>query len=194
MNTPNKLTVLRMIMVPFFLAAFVMDFPHHYLVALILFFAAAVTDFFDGQMARRNNLITDFGKFLDPIADKMLTTSALCCFVALGKGVVYGALWIALITIFREFVISGIRLSAVSSGGKVIAANIWGKVKTVSQMVGIFLVILFLWIGEAFKVSLEAISTMRCIGSGILWISAILALISGIIYVIQNAEFIDYRK
>ncbi len=194
MNTPNKLTVIRMIMVPFFLLSFVIEFEHHYLVSLILFCAAAITDFFDGQMARKYNLITDFGKFLDPLADKMLTTSALLGFVMLGNEVVYGAMWITFITLFREFVVSGIRLSAVSSGGKVIAANIWGKAKTVSQMVAIVLILLNLWLVSEFPEAAKFSEVLGVVSVGILWISALLTVISGVIYVIQNSKYIDFRK
>ncbi len=194
MNTPNKLTVLRMILVPFFLLAFVIDFPHHYLLSLIIFCLASLTDYFDGKMARKNNLITDFGKFLDPLADKMLTTSALLGFITLGDYKVAGAMWVTFITLFREFVVSGIRLSAVSSGGKVIAANIWGKAKTVSQMAAIILIIFIQWIAEEFALSANTIHYMELGGAGLLWISAILTLVSGAIYIVENAEFIDYRK
>ena len=134
MNLPNKLTVARLIMTPFFLAALLIEFPHHYLVALILFAAASLTDYIDGNMARKCNLVTDFGKFLDPLADKMLTTAAFLGFIHLGIGV--GITWITFIVLIREFLITSLRL--VSAGkGNVIAANIWGKLKTVSQMVAI---------------------------------------------------------
>ena len=131
MNTPNKLTVARIIITPFFLAALIVQFPHHYLAALILFAAASVTDLVDGKMARKHNLITDFGKFLDPLADKMLTTAAFLGFIELGIG--HGITWISFIVLLREFLITSLRL--ISAGrGRVIAANIWGKCKTVSQM------------------------------------------------------------
>jgi len=146
MNTPNKLTLIRMIMVPFFLVSLCADFEHNYLVALIIFCTASITDYFDGMLARKHNLVTNFGKFLDPIADKMLTTSALLGFISMGDEKVWGAMWVAFITLFREFIVSGIRLSAVSSGGTVIAANIWGKLKTVCQMIAIIFIIFVAWL------------------------------------------------
>ena len=145
MNTPNKLTVGRMIATPIFMATMLINFPYHYTVSMILFIAASLTDLIDGKMARKHNLVTDFGKFLDPLADKMLTTSAYLGFAYL-FGVLDGAknsnlgiqmTVILFIVLFREFMVSSLRLVTVSSGGKVVAANIWGKLKTVSQMVGI---------------------------------------------------------
>ena len=116
------------------MAAMLIEFEHHFLVALILFAAASVTDLIDGKMARKHNLITDFGKFLDPLADKMLTTAAFLGFIELQIG--HGITWIAFIVLLREFLITSLRL--ISSGkGKVIAANMWGKCKTVSQMFAI---------------------------------------------------------
>ena len=135
MNTPNKLTLARMIATPFFMAAMLFDFPYHYTVAFVIFVAASLTDMIDGKMARKYNLITDFGKFLDPLADKMLTVSAFLGFIKMGIG--WQVSWIAFIVIFREFAISSLRLIVVKTGGKVIAANIWGKLKTVTQMAGI---------------------------------------------------------
>ena len=132
MNLPNKLTVLRIILVPFMVAAMLLDFQYNYLVAGLIFVAASITDYFDGSIARKRNLITDFGKFADPIADKILVISALVCFLA--KGLCDPI--ILIIVLFREFVVTSIRLSAASSG-KVVAANMWGKVKTVTQMIAI---------------------------------------------------------
>ena len=192
MNTPNKLTVLRMILVPFFLLAMTIQFPHNYLVALIIFSAASITDYFDGMLARKHNLITNFGKFLDPLADKMLTTSALLAFISLGY---IGAMWVCFITLFREFLVSGIRLAAVADGGKVIAANIWGKAKTVSQMVAIIVILFIEWLASLMSPYSALISYLRLyVGTGLLWISAILTVISGVIYLMQNAEFINYKK
>ena len=140
MNTPNKLTIARIIATPVFMAALMIEFPYHYTVALLLFIAASLTDMIDGKMARKYGLITDFGKFLDPLADKMLTTAAFLGFIKMGIG--WQVTWIAFIVLFREFLISSLRLVVVSSGGKVIAANIWGKCKTVSQMAGIIFALL----------------------------------------------------
>ena len=138
MNLPNKLTLLRIILVPFFIATILIDFPLHYLVSGIIFGIASVTDSLDGRIARSQNLVTDFGKFADPLADKILVISALVCFLQTGLLDNYGAIPVVIV-LFREFAVSGIRLVA-ASGGKVVAANIWGKIKTVSQMVGIALI------------------------------------------------------
>ena len=139
MNLPNKLTVLRVIMVPF-LVAFMLyplagDASKY--VALALFCIASFTDFLDGHLARKHNLVTNFGKFMDPLADKLLVCSALICLSSSGKL----ATWIVLIIIAREFIISGFRLVA-SDNGIVIAASYWGKFKTVSHMTMIIMLIL----------------------------------------------------
>ena len=195
MNTPNKLTLIRMIVVPFFLLALVLKFQHAMLVALVLFIAASLTDYFDGMLARKHGLVTNFGKFLDPLADKMLTTSALLGFMIMDSSVLPGAMWITFITLFREFVVFGIRLAAVSDGGKVVAANIWGKAKTVSQMVGIITVIFAQWLHiDTVLLTDLAYEILRLVGVCAMWISAILTIVSGVIYVIDNAKFIDPKK
>lgn len=192
MNTPNKLTILRIILTPVFMVTLLVDFKFHYIAALIIFIVASLTDMIDGKMARKHNLVTDFGKFLDPLADKMLTTAAFLGFIALDIGV--GAVWIAFIVLFREFMISSMRLVAVSSGGKVIAANIFGKLKTVSQMVAIIYAITVEAFADLFP-KLETLSNIFRIGTSVLlWISAILCIISGVIYMIDNKEFVDPSK
>ena len=134
MNTPNKLTLARMIATPIFMAVMLISFDFHDLISFVLFIAASLTDMIDGKMARKYNMVTDFGKFMDPLADKMLTTSAFLGFIHLEIGV--GITWITFIVLIREFLITSLRL--VSAGkGNVIAANIWGKLKTVSQMIAI---------------------------------------------------------
>ena len=136
MNLPNKLTVARIILVPFFVAALLINFPLNNLAALALFGAASITDLLDGKIARKRGLVTDFGKFADPLADKILVISALLCFIQLGLCDCVAVI----IVLFREFTVTSIRLIAASKG-KVIAANIWGKVKTVTQMVAIICVL-----------------------------------------------------
>ena len=137
MNLPNKLTVLRMAMVPFFVGALLwQELPHNCLIALLLFLAASYTDHLDGKIARSRNLITNFGKFMDPLADKILVISALVCFVSLG---LINPWWV-LIIIAREFLVTSLRLVAADEG-VVIAANKWGKVKTVSQIIAIALIL-----------------------------------------------------
>ena len=190
MNLPNKLTVARLAITPLFLVALIVEFPHHYLVALILFCLASVTDYIDGNMARKCHLVTDFGKFLDPLADKMLTTAAFLGFIHLEIG--YGITWITFIVLIREFLITSLRL--VSAGkGNVIAANIWGKAKTVSQMIAI----IFAITGRCFISFFQnqtSITVIDSITNILLWISAVLTVFSGVIYVIQNKDFIDPKK
>ena len=191
MNLPNKLTIMRIIMTPIFMLALLLDFPFHYGIALIIFIAASLTDMLDGKIAREQNLITDFGKFLDPLADKMLTTAAFLGFIALNIG--YGITWIVFIVLFREFLVSSLRLVAVSSGGKVIAANIWGKLKTVSQMTAIIFALTAKQICELVSVSMLD-SILDVVTSVLLWISAILCVISGAIYLFSNKEAVDPSK
>ena len=141
MNLPNKLTVLRVIMVPFFVAFMLYPLAGDVskYVALVLFCVASFTDFLDGHIARKNNLLTNFGKFMDPLADKLLVCSALICLTVVQNDQL--PTWIVLIIIAREFIISGFRLVA-SDNGIVIAASYWGKFKTVSHMTMIIMLIL----------------------------------------------------
>ena len=139
MNTPNKLTVARMIIVPFLVVFLLTGWggdTNRY-ISLALFVVASVTDWFDGYLARKNNLVTNFGKFMDPLADKLLVCSAMICMIELNRL----PAWFVIIIIGREFIISGFRLIA-AENGIVIAANYWGKFKTASQMIMIILLIL----------------------------------------------------
>lgn len=194
MNLPNKLTVLRILIVPFMVATLLIDFPFHMLVSGILFGIASLTDYFDGKIARERNLITDFGKFADPIADKILVISALVCFLSMGLCDPI----ILIIVLFREFVVTSIRLCA-ASNGTVVAANMWGKAKTVSQIIAIVGVFVF-------QVALEIVSLFTdpsksaiypslesafyFVGEVMLWISVIFAVISGLKYVLDNKSVI----
>ncbi len=142
MNLPNKLTVMRILLVPILVIISMIDFPVRlwnipleYILADIIFIIAAITDKIDGYLARKNNQVTTFGKFLDPIADKILVVSALIILVE--RGTIPA--WIPIVIVFREFLVSGYRLIASQSNGKVIAANKWGKLKTVTQMLAIIL-------------------------------------------------------
>ena len=142
MNLPNKLTILRVIMIPFFVFFMLVNLTDYIgsagkYIALAIFVVASFTDFLDGYLARRDNLVTNFGKFMDPRADKLLVCSALICLVNNDKL----QAWIVIVIIAREFIISGFRLVA-SDNGVVIAASYWGKFKTVSQMAMIILCIL----------------------------------------------------
>ena len=196
MNTPNKLTLARMIATPIFMATMLIEFPYHYLVSLILFAAASLTDMIDGKMARKYNLVTDFGKFLDPLADKMLTTSAYLGFMFLysAAGGSYG--WqmttIVFIVLFREFMVSSLRLVTAKSG-LVVAANIWGKLKTVSQMVGLVAALFFYTLVVDFGLS-QIQPICDIIIMVLFWISAVLCVISGLIYLNECKDYINSSK
>lgn len=191
MNTPNKLTLARFVLSAAFFAVVMMDFPFHYLVSLIIFIVASLTDMLDGKIARSRGLITDFGKFLDPIADKMLTTAAFIAFTFehIGAGIAI----ITFIVLAREFAVTSVRLVA-ADNGKVIAANIWGKLKTVMQMVAIIATLFALSLEEIFPLSESAYLIMGILYSALLWISGIMTLIAGITYLIDNKEFINTKK
>ena len=133
MNLPNKLTILRIILVPIMVIIPYFGIPNALLIADIIFIIASITDKLDGTIARKNNQVTNFGKFLDPIADKILVLAAMIMLVEYGK--IPG--WIPIIILFREFVVSGYRLIAAEKSGQVIAASVWGKLKTVTQMIAI---------------------------------------------------------
>ena len=192
MNLPNKLTLLRIILVPFFIATILIDFPLHYLVSGIIFGIASVTDSLDGRIARSQNLITDFGKFADPLADKILVISALVCFLQTGLLGAYGAIPVVVV-LFREFAVSGIRLVAASSG-KVVAANIWGKVKTVSQMVGISVIFAMQSVLDILKLAKFTVHGLSniflLIGIILVWVSTLFTIISGVIYIKDNSSFL----
>lgn len=197
MNTPNKLTLGRIIATPVFMMTMLFDFPGRFIVALLLFILASFTDLLDGKIARKKNLITDFGKFLDPLADKMLTTAAYLGFICVyGGEPVYCAQITAItfIVLFREFAVSSIRLVVVSSGGKVIAANMWGKAKTVSQMLGITASLTIFAAKDIFP----ALESFDCVFNIIIialfWISAVLCIISGIIYLNGSKQYINSSK
>ncbi len=138
MNLPNKLTILRIILVPIMVIIPYFNIPNGLIIADIIFIIASITDKLDGTIARKNNQITTFGKFLDPIADKILVLAAMIMLVDVNK--LPG--WIPIIIVFREFVVSGYRLIASQKGGKVIAASKWGKAKTVTQMIAIIMMFL----------------------------------------------------
>ena len=198
MTLPNKLTVLRIVMVPIFLVLLVTEFPHHYLAALLVFIFASLTDLIDGKIARRYNLITDLGKFLDPLADKMLITAAFLGFMVCGIGGLKSMMWINFIVLTREFLVTSVRLMA-AGGGKVVAANIYGKMKTVTQMASIILALLFeylIWLDGSLELGLLAgapTHVLRVIYCAVMWFSTVMAVISGIVYAVQNREFVNSR-
>ena len=197
MNIPNKLTVARIIATPVFMAALLLEFPFHYTVSLILFAAASLTDMIDGKMARKNHLVTDFGKFLDPLADKMLTTAAYLGFISMfadKKTLCIQVTAITFLVLFREFLVSSLRLVVVSSGGKVIAANIWGKAKTVSQMVSIVFALFVYGLSEFVKLSNPLINALDAVIILLFWVTAVLCTVSGAIYLTGNKSVINSSK
>lgn len=172
MNLPNKLTIFRVVLIPFFV--FFMLAPNmtgvNNYIAVVIFIIASLTDFFDGKIARKYHLVTNFGKFMDPLADKLLVCSAMICLVQTGKL----AAWIVVIIIAREFIISGFRLIA-SDNGVVIAASYWGKFKTTFQM--LMVIVLILDIQMPF---------FEILGVVLTYVALILTVISLIDYVIKN--------
>ena len=182
MNLPNKLTLLRVILIPFFLLFMYIDFPFHYAVALVIFAAASITDALDGKIARKRGLVTNFGKFLDPLADKVLVIAALTVFVDLND-VNMGAIPLIIITA-REFMVSGLRLLAADSG-VVVAAGIWGKLKTAFTMVAIVAILFWLSLCGDFSLSLSD-SLVKAVDNVVIpiliWISTILTVVSGAVY------------
>lgn len=179
MNLPNKLTVLRVLMIPFFVVFMITPLAegNGKYIALALFCIASLTDMLDGKIARKYNLVTNFGKFMDPLADKLLVAAALICFVEVERI----PAWIVLVIISREFIISGFRLVA-AEGGKVIAAGYWGKIKTAVTMVTIiFMIPNFggIFFGATWVYPLEQI---------LVYASLILTIISLIDYLVKNKE------
>ena len=177
MNLPNKLTLLRILLIPVFIITMMFDFSNHYLISCLIFIIASITDALDGHIARKNNLVTDFGKFMDPLADKLLVCSAMICMIDLKRL----PAWFVIIIIAREFIISGFRLIA-AENGIVIAANYWGKFKTASQMIMIILLILHF---DGIFVILEQI---------FIWLSLALTIISLITYIWQNRTVLSMQE
>lgn len=183
MNTPNKITLIRIAIIPIFLFFILTDFvPYSRYVALVLFIIASATDGIDGHIARKYNQITNFGKFIDPLADKILVISALICMVQFG--------WISavavIIIISREFIVTGLRIIAMGSG-KVIAAAMSGKLKTVVQI----FTIVFTILAQDFIPKYEWLAiVVTCL----VWISVAITIYSGFEYMFKNRELIDYKS
>ena len=184
MNTPNKLTVMRMLLVPamlivslFNIPGEVLGIPIGFIIMDVIFIIGALTDKFDGYLARKNNQVTTFGKFLDPIADKILVISAFIILVEKGRL----PAWIPVIVIIREFLVSGYRLIAVEKKGKVVAANFWGKLKTVTQMIAIILAFVDNnQFGAAFTTSIETMGVIPYILNMVVTILMIVCVIATI--------------
>lgn len=177
MNLPNKLTMFRVILIPFFIVFLLIPItPYDKWIALAIFIVASLTDLLDGKIARKYNLVTNFGKFMDPLADKLLVCSALICLIELDKI----PSWMVIIIIAREFIISGFRLVA-SDNGVVIAASYFGKFKTTFQMVAVCLMI----------ADLPALYAVTQI---VLWIAVILTVVSLIDYLVKNKSVMKENK
>lgn len=191
MNLPNKLTVMRVILVPFFIFFLLCDVTFgsqaSSILALVVFIAASVTDALDGHIARSRNLVTNFGKFLDPLADKVLVISALVCFIQMG---LVGAVPVIII-IAREFMVSGLRL-VTANEGVVVAAGIWGKLKTAFTMVAIVIILFFAVLFG--KDSTGYAAWVNITEQVLIWISTILTVISGAIYLNGYKEYINTDK
>ena len=179
MNLPNKLTIFRVILIPFFVVCMLIPtIPFNNIIACVIFCVASFTDFLDGYLARRDGLVTNFGKFMDPLADKLLVGAALICLIETGQL----PAWVVVIIISREFIISGFRLIA-SDNGVVIAASYWGKFKTVSQMVMVIVLILNI-----------QLPIFQIIGTVLMWISVVLTIVSLIDYIIKNKDVLKDTK
>ena len=179
MNLPNKLTIARMAMVPLFMIALLMNTPASRIIATVIFALASLTDMLDGQIARKYNMVTNFGKLMDPLADKVLTAAAMICLVELGDL----AAWIAVVIIFREYLITGLR-SVAASENIVVAANIWGKVKTVCQMIALMLLMV--------KPQVVALCGID-LGLWIMYVAVALTIYSGMDYVLKLNKQITWN-
>ena len=187
MNLPNHLTVFRIFLTPVFLWVFLSDIEYHFLWGLIVFAVGSFTDFLDGNLARKNNIVTVFGQLADPVADKILTTAALLAFMQFDLC----NIWIIMIVLLREFTITSFRLVATAQG-VVIPANIYGKMKTVSQMVFSIIVMLLAQLNESGILGDNFPITI--VSNVLLGITAVLCVVSGVIYVKQSLKIIDFSK
>ena len=176
MNLPNKLTLLRIILVPVFIVVLMTG---HYYISAVIFVVASLTDMLDGKIARKYDLVTDFGKLMDPLADKLLVMSALICLVQLGD--IPG--WMAIVILGREFAITGLRTVAASSG-VVIAAGWTGKIKTVLQMIAVVLILLRNWPFVYLGIPMDQI---------VLWAAVVMTIVSGAEYIIKNRHVISTK-
>jgi CDP-diacylglycerol--glycerol-3-phosphate 3-phosphatidyltransferase len=196
MNLPNKITVFRMVLVPFFLLLVAIDaIPFNITIATVIFIIASITDHIDGHLARKYNLVTDFGKLMDPLADKILVTSALIALVEFGEV----STWMVVVIIAREFAVSGLR-SIAAGDGKVIAASFWGKVKTTTQMIAIIAFFIKL-IGEREEYMMrlfEAVPFLdgffRIVPMAAMYLAVFFTLMSGVDYFVKGWKYIDSNK
>ena len=180
MNLPNKLTLLRILLIPVFIITMMFDFSNHYLISCLIFIIASITDALDGHIARKNNLVTDFGKFMDPLADKLLVISALICMIEVDLV----SSWMVIIIVARELTVSILRAIA-AADGKVIAASGGGKLKTISQMIAIPLLLLGAQFGSSILLSIGNITIL---------IATLLTLYSGWEYLYKNKNLFMESK
>lgn len=177
MNIANKLTLLRVILIPIFMVFMLVEFPYHMEISFAIFLIASLTDNIDGHLARKYNLITDFGKFIDPLADKLLVTSAFIILVQYGRI----SAWIVFVILAREFAVTGLRTLA-AANNLVIAASLYGKIKTVSQIVAICILILNNYPFSLFNIPMDIIAT---------YFALIATVLSGYDYFIKNKRIIS---
>lgn len=182
MNTANKITMIRVFLVPIFMVLFWIDNTACHYAALVVFILASITDAVDGYVARKYNQITTFGKFVDPLADKVLTTSAFLLLMYYDRM----SVWALMIVLVREFMVSGVRLAAAGEGN-VVAASMWGKLKTVTQMAAVIAAMLLLPYDKFLGVPAELISSI------LIWISVVFTIISGIDYLAKNWHLLKMR-
>ena len=180
MNLPNKLTIMRVILIPFFVFFLLSPYFPAYgnYIAVAIFIVASLTDMLDGKIARKYNLVTNFGKFMDPLADKLLVCSAMICLIELDRL----AAWIVIVIIAREFIISGFRLVA-SDNGVVIAASYWGKFKTTFQMLMVIVLILDI-----------QMPSFQILGTVLTYVALILTVVSLIDYIVKNKDVLKDQK
>lgn len=191
MNTPNKITIFRTLIIPFFIICLLINIiPYRFYLALIIFIVAAITDHLDGKIARKYNQITSFGKFLDPLADKMLIMSAFICFVELN---LVGSVPVIII-LFRDALVTAIRLVAANKG-ITIAANVFGKIKTLTQIIAIIIILILQCIeSEIHSGTYNMLMVNRQISSFFVWVSVIFTVFSGVVYVKENFYIIKNLK
>jgi len=188
MNLPNKLTLLRVFLVPVFLIFLLInEIPANYFWALIIFAIASITDALDGQIARKHNLVTNFGKFLDPLADKVLVMSAIIAFVELK----FTSCIPVIIILGREFMVTSLRLVANNSSGKVIAAGLMGKLKTAFTMVAIIAILALQGLNEA---GVDFSFDIKMVGNVLIWVATVITAVSGVQYLWNYRNEIDPTK
>lgn len=189
MNLPNKLTILRIALIPVFVAfLMIVEIPHRFFWAMLVFIVASITDALDGNIARKRGLVTDFGKLMDPLADKMLVTSAIILFLYLGLINPIATI----IILARDMMINSMRLLAASDKGKVLAAGFFGKLKTASQMTGIIAVLLLKEVGELGIIPLIT-ENADIISNILMWIISLLTLASGVDYMVKYRKYVNTK-